>query len=67
MEIKQDLERGTLTIPQEAYSKSILERFGMSECKPINTTGYGLELSNQQPDETLLDEERSVTRASLGA
>ena len=67
MEIQRHLQRGTLTIPQEAYSKSILERFGMSECKPINTTGYGLELSNQQPDETLLDEERSVTRASLGA
>ena len=30
MEIKRDLERGTLTISQEAYSKSILERFGMS-------------------------------------
>ena len=29
----------------------------MSECKPTNTPGYGPELSNQQPDETLLDEE----------
>ena len=57
MEIKRDLERGTLTISREAYSKSILERFGMSECKPINTPRYGPELSNQQPDETLLDEE----------
>ena len=57
MEIKRDLERGTLTISQEAYSKSILERFGMSECKPSNTPGYGPELSNQQPDETLLNEE----------
>ena len=57
MEIKRDLERGTLTISQEAYSKSILERFGMSEFKPTNTPGYGPELSNQQPAETLLDEE----------
>ena len=57
MEIKRDLERGTLTISQEAYYKSILGRFGMSECKPTNTPGYGPELSNQQPDETLLDEE----------
>ena len=56
MEIKRDLERGTLTISQEAYSKSILERFGMTECKPTNTPGYSPELSNQQPDETLLDE-----------
>ena len=57
MEIQRDLKRGTLTISQKAYSKSILERFGMSECKPTNTLGYGPELSNQQPDETLLDEE----------
>ena len=57
MEIKRDLERGTLTISQEAYSRSILERFGMSECKPVNTPGYGPELFNQQPDEALLDEE----------
>ena len=56
-EIQRDLERGTLTISQEAYSKSILARFGMSECKPTNTPGYGPELSNQQPDDTLLDEE----------
>ena len=59
MEINRDLERGTLTISQEAYTKSILERFGMSEFKPTNTRGYGPELSNQQPDETLLDEEET--------
>ena len=29
----------------------------MSECKLTNTPGYGPELSNQQGDETLLDEE----------
>ena len=57
MEIKQNLERGTLTISQEAYSKSILERFGMSECNATSTMGYVTELSNQQPHETLLDEE----------
>ena len=68
MAINRNLERGTLTISQKAYSKSILERFGMSECKPTNTPGYGPELSNQQPDETLLDEEEtSATKASWGA
>ena len=58
IEIIRDLERGTITILQEPFSKSILERFGMSECKPTNTPGYGHELSNQQPDETLLDDEQ---------
>ena len=57
MEIKRDVECGTLTMSQEAYSKSILERFGISECKPTNTPGYGPELSNRQPDETLLEEQ----------
>ena len=57
MKRKRDLECGTLTISQEAYSKSILERFGMSEFKPTNTPGYGTELSNEQPDEILLNEE----------
>ena len=57
VETKRNLERGTLTISQEDYSKSILERVGMSECKPTNTPRYGPEISNQQPDETLLDEE----------
>eukprot|EP00903_Cladosiphon_okamuranus_P015234 g14080.t1 len=59
MEIKRDREKGTLTISQEAYSKSVLERFGMSECKPTNTPGYGPEISNKQPEDTLLDEEET--------
>ena len=57
MEMKRYLERGTLTISQEAYSKSILEMFEMPECKMTNTPGYDPELSNQQADETLPDEE----------
>ena len=54
MEIKRDCEQGTLTISQEAYSKSTLEMFGMSDCKPTSTPGYGPELSNNQPEDTLL-------------
>ncbi|CAB1118025.1 unnamed protein product [Ectocarpus sp. CCAP 1310/34] len=42
MEIKRDRNQGALTISQEAYTKSILERFGMSECKPTSTPGYGV-------------------------
>lgn len=54
MDIKRDRERGTLTISQEAYSQSILERFEMSD-----SPGYGPELSNKQPEDTLLDEEKT--------
>ena len=37
IEIKRGRQLGTLTISQEACSKSILERFGISDCKPTNT------------------------------
>ena len=59
MEIKRDREAGTLTISQEAYCKSILERFGMSDCKPTSTPAYGSEISNNQPEDTLLNEEKT--------
>ena len=59
MEIKRDREAGTLTISQEAYCKSILERFEMSDCKPTSTPGYGSEISNNPPEDTLLNEEET--------
>ena len=31
----------------------------MSVCKPTSTPGYGPELSNKQPEDTLLDEEET--------
>ena len=37
--IKNDRQVGTLTSSQEAYSKSTLERFGMSVCKPASAPG----------------------------
>ena len=37
--------------------KSILKRFGPSECNPVYTTGTGLELSVTQPGEHLWDSE----------
>ena len=65
MKIKRDREAGTLTISQEAYCKSILERFGMSDCKPTSTPGYGSEKPNNQPEDTLLNEEE--TRNTKGS
>ena len=59
MEIKRDREAGTLTISQEAYCKSILEQFGMSNCQPTSTPGYGSEISNNQPKDTLLNGEET--------
>ena len=59
MEIERDREAGTLTIFREAYCKSILERFGMSDCNPTSTPGYGCKISNNQPEVTRLNEEET--------
>ena len=48
MQIARDREAKTLTISQEHYVKSVLERFGMAECNPVHTTGAGAELSLKQ-------------------
>ena len=59
MEIIRDREAGTLTISHEAYCKSILERFGISDCKPTSIPSYVSEISNNQPDYTLLKREET--------
>ena len=58
MQITRDREKTTLTISEE-YTKSILERFGMANCKPVGTPGFGSELSTKQPEETLLSKEET--------
>ena len=37
MQVTRECEKGTLTISQEDYTKSVLERFGKSDCKPPGT------------------------------
>ena len=54
MTVTRDYDQGTLSITQKDYVENILERFGMEECNPVHTPGYGSELSNEQPEETLL-------------
>ena len=36
-----------------------MERFGMVNCKPVGTPGFGSELSTKQPEETLLSKEET--------
>ena len=42
MQITRDREKKTLTISQEGYTKSILERLGMANCKPVGTSSFQL-------------------------
>ena len=59
MQVTRDRQGKTLTISQENYTKSILERFGMADCKPSTTPGFGSELSMKQLEGTLLNKEET--------
>ena len=41
MEVTRDRTKGTVTITQETYVKSLLERYGMGNCNPAHTPGVG--------------------------
>ena len=58
-QVRRDRQGKTLTICEENYTKSILERFGMPDCKPSSTPGFGCELSTEQPEGTLLNKEET--------
>ena len=59
MHLTRDREKKTLTTSHEEYTKSIFERFGMANCKPVITPGFGSEVSIKQPEETLLSIEET--------
>ena len=48
-----------MTISQENYTKSILERFGMADGKPSSTPCFGCELSTKQAEGTVLNKEET--------
>ncbi|CAM9975133.1 unnamed protein product [Ascophyllum nodosum] len=54
IEIERDLKAGTLSLSQEKYAKSSLERFGMMNCKPVNTPGIGRELTAKSEESEYL-------------
>ena len=41
IEFTRDRTKGTVTITQENYVKSLLERYGMGNCNPPHTPGRG--------------------------
>ena len=48
MQVTLDRKKGTLTISHAHHTKSILETYGMGECKPVYTVGVGSALSINQ-------------------
>ena len=45
MQVTRDRQQKTITISQENYTRFILEKFGMADCKPVSTPAFGQELS----------------------
>ena len=41
MEVTRDRTKGTVTITQQNYVKSLLERYGIGNCNPAYTPGVG--------------------------
>ena len=68
MDVTRDREKGTVTIAQQKYTKSMLERYGMASCNSTYTPGMGKELSLNQPEERPLSKDKnSVSRPSRAA
>lgn len=65
MEVTRNYEEGTLAVSQKGYVKNILERFGMENCNPVSTPGYGPELSTDQPADKLLGAAESKMYQSI--
>ena len=59
MQVTRDRQQKTITISQENYTRSTLEKFGMADCRPVSTPGFRQELSTNQPEQALLNEEEA--------
>ena len=57
MGVTRDREKGTATINQETYTKSLLERCDISSSNSTYMPGVGKELLLDQPEERLLSKE----------
>ena len=68
MGVTRDSEKATVTITQQKYAKSLLERYGMASCNSTYTSGVGKEPSLDQPEERFLSkEEKQRFQASRAA
>ena len=68
MQVSRDSQAGSLTITQDDYTRGLLVKYGMQDCRPIGTPGYGKELFLVQPEERLLgDEAKRRLQAIVGS
>ena len=58
MNVTRNHEKGAITISQKDYTEDVVQRDGVEGCNPAYTPGVGPELSLNQPDEKVLNEEK---------
>ena len=56
MQVTRDRESETFTISQADYTRPVVEKYAMGECKPVSTPGAGKELSLDQPEGSLFND-----------
>ena len=54
IDIKQDLDNGTITLSREKSTLSVLKRFGMENCNPSHTSGTCLLYTSPSPRDATL-------------
>ena len=57
MNVVYDREKGTITTHQREYTEDVIKHFGMKGCNSVYKSVVEPELSLNQPEEKLLDEE----------
>ena len=57
VEVKHNMEPGTIELDQGNYTRSVVERFKMSDCNPVYTTGTEKEFKSQPDGNVPLDEQ----------
>ena len=67
MNIIRDREKEAMTISQKDYTEDVVQRYGMEGCNPAYTSGVELELSLNQSEKKLLNEQKSCYQAITGA
>ena len=67
MSVTRDRDKGAITISQKDYTGDVIQRYCMKGFNPAYAPGVKPELSLNQPEEKLLNEEKWCHQAATGA
>ncbi len=67
IDIKQDLDKGTISLSQEKYALSILKRFKMDTCNPSNTPGVPSSAKSTTESALLSEKDKKEYQSLVGS